>query len=87
MAPLGERLASIESNSSADQPKEAHGRIVVRSARSGAILGQIDPCAACKYSGLAFAPDGRLLRWPAKREDQVLALWGLWARIPSRPPT
>ncbi len=31
-----------------------------------------------------FAPDGRLLRWPAKREDQVLALWGLWARIPSR---
>jgi hypothetical protein len=31
-----------------------------------------------------FAPDGRLLRWPAKREDQVLALWALWAKIPSR---
>jgi hypothetical protein len=31
-----------------------------------------------------FAPDGRLMRWPAKREDQVLALWGLWARVPSR---
>jgi len=31
-----------------------------------------------------FTPDGRLSRWPAKREDQVLALWGLWARIPSR---
>jgi hypothetical protein len=31
-----------------------------------------------------FAADGRLLRWPAKREDQVLALWVLWARIPSR---
>ena len=60
MAPPGDRLASIESNSLADQPKEAHGQIVVRSATSGAILGRIDPCAACKYSGLVFAPDGRL---------------------------
>jgi hypothetical protein len=31
-----------------------------------------------------FGPDGRLSRWPAKRDDQVLALWGLWAQIPSR---
>lgn len=31
-----------------------------------------------------FADDGKLSRWPAKREDQVLALWGLWAQIPSR---
>jgi hypothetical protein len=31
-----------------------------------------------------FTPDGKLSRWPAKREDQVLALWGLWAKIPSR---
>lgn len=31
-----------------------------------------------------FAADGRLLRWPAKRTDQVLALWALWSRLPSR---
>jgi hypothetical protein len=31
-----------------------------------------------------FGPDGRLSRWPARRDDQVLALWALWARIPSR---
>ena len=31
-----------------------------------------------------FSPEGRLLRWPSRREDQVLALWGLWAQIPSR---
>lgn len=31
-----------------------------------------------------FSADGRLARWPARREDQVLALWGLWAKIPSR---
>lgn len=26
--------------------------------------------------------EGRLLRWPARREDQVLALWGLWSKLP-----
>lgn len=26
---------------------------------------------------------GRLARWPAKREDQVLALWGLWSKLPA----
>ena len=31
-----------------------------------------------------FAPDGRLMRWPAKRGDQVLALWALWSRLPAR---
>lgn len=31
-----------------------------------------------------FGPDGRLLRWPAKRTDQVLALWALWSKLPSR---
>jgi dipeptidyl aminopeptidase/acylaminoacyl peptidase len=60
MAPLGDRVASIESNSIANEPKSPHGQIVVRSALSGAIFTRIDPCAACRYSGLAFAPDGRL---------------------------
>lgn len=31
-----------------------------------------------------FDLEGRLIRWPARRADQVLALWGLWASIPSR---
>ena len=31
-----------------------------------------------------FSDDGRLLRWPAKRGDQVLALWVLWSKIPSK---
>jgi hypothetical protein len=26
---------------------------------------------------------GRMTRWPAKREDQVLALWGLWSKLPA----
>jgi len=31
-----------------------------------------------------FGPNGRLLRWPARRGDQVLALWVLWSKIPAR---
>lgn len=31
-----------------------------------------------------FGPEGRLMRWPSKREDQVLALWGLWSKLPAR---
>jgi dipeptidyl aminopeptidase/acylaminoacyl peptidase len=60
LAPGGDRLASIESDSVPDAATRPHGRIVLRSAATGAILQTIDPCAACSYSGLAFAPDGRL---------------------------
>ncbi|WP_309643141.1 DUF2087 domain-containing protein [Phenylobacterium sp.] len=31
-----------------------------------------------------FGPEGRLTRWPAKRSDQLLALWGIWSRVPAR---
>jgi len=31
-----------------------------------------------------FGVEGRLTRWPAKRSDQILALWGLWSRVPAR---
>lgn len=27
--------------------------------------------------------EGRLSRWPSRREDQVLALWGLWSKLPA----
>lgn len=30
-----------------------------------------------------FDPQGRLVRWPARRRQQVLCLWALWARIPA----
>jgi hypothetical protein len=30
-----------------------------------------------------FDADGRLLRWPARRGDQVLALWALWSKLPA----
>lgn len=30
-----------------------------------------------------FDATGRLQRWPTKRSEQLLALWGVWALIPS----
>jgi hypothetical protein len=43
----------------------------------------VDPRTLDRVSR-CFGPDGRLLRWPAKRGDQILALWGLWSKLPSR---
>jgi hypothetical protein len=41
-------------------------------------LRRIQRAARC------FDAEGRLLRWPSRRSDQVLALWGLWASLPAR---
>lgn len=30
-----------------------------------------------------FDEQGRLVRWPARRRQQVLCLWALWARLPA----
>ena len=54
VSPKGEAVASVESDGT------AHGAIVLRRAADGRVLRTIDPCAACSYSGLVFAADGRL---------------------------
>ncbi|WP_444429850.1 DUF2087 domain-containing protein [Rhodobacter capsulatus] len=33
-----------------------------------------------------FDAEGRLSRWPSKRAQQILCLWGLWARLPAATP-
>ncbi len=57
----GARVATVESDVEANAPSLPHGHVVIRSAATGAVLDSIDPCAACIYSGLVFAPDGRLV--------------------------
>jgi dipeptidyl aminopeptidase/acylaminoacyl peptidase len=57
----GARVAAVESDVEADAPKTPHGHIVIRAAATGAVLDSVDPCPACSYSGLTFAPDGRLV--------------------------
>ncbi|HEX5237950.1 MAG TPA: S9 family peptidase [Sphingomicrobium sp.] len=60
LSPSGDRVAAIESDSVADSTATPHGRIVIRSASTGAVLSTLDPCPSCDYSNLTFAPDGRL---------------------------
>ena len=80
LSPGGDRLASVESDAAPNAPSRSHGRIVVRSA-AGPVLSTIDPCAACSYSGLAFAPDGRLLF--LAREHGTTRLMGAAAGAPA----
>src|SRR3954465_9101798 len=61
LSPDGARIAAVESDVEANAPSLPHGHIVIRAAATGAILDSLDPCAACTYSGLTFAPDGRLV--------------------------
>lgn len=54
IAPTGDRVAAVESNT-------GHGVVVLRGVADGRVLGRIDPCATCSYSGLTFAPGGDLV--------------------------
>ena len=55
MAPAGDRIATVETATG-----RSHAAITIRSARDGHVLATLDPCAACSYAGLTFAPDGAL---------------------------
>ena len=54
MSAAGDRVAAVEAG------KQDHAAIVVRDARTGAIVRTIDPCAKCGYAGLTFAPNGAI---------------------------
>ncbi|MEQ7872781.1 S9 family peptidase [Sphingomonas sp. ASV193] len=56
LAPAGDRIATIEGGGRGG----GHGAIRLRAVSDGRSLGTIDPCPACSYADLAFAPDGRL---------------------------
>ena len=61
ISPAGDRVAAIESDAIANSSTNPHERIVIRSAATGNVISTIDPCKSCDYSGLTFAPDGRLV--------------------------
>lgn len=52
--------------------------------RLDAAPGPADPVDHLLVERVArcFDAAGRLVRWPSKPSHQVLALWGLWSRIP-----
>ncbi len=55
IAPAGDRIAAVEPTGAGK-----HDAVIVRAVADGRILATIDPCAACSYASLAFAPDGGL---------------------------
>ena len=57
----GDQVATVESDAIANSATSPHEHIVIRAASTGRVVSTIDPCASCDYSGLTFAPDGRLV--------------------------
>jgi dipeptidyl aminopeptidase/acylaminoacyl peptidase len=60
IAPAGDRVASVESAAEPDAPGVAPTAVVLRAAGDGHVIGRLDPCQGCSYSGLAFGPAGQL---------------------------
>jgi len=66
ISPQGDRIASVD----AVEPLEGgqrggHATIVVRNAKTAEVIDQLDPCGACRYSGLNWSPDGSALAFVA----------------------
>lgn len=61
LSPDAARLAAVEQAKPVGSLDTAHGVVVVRDARTGAVLQRIDPCADCRYSGLTWSASGRVL--------------------------
>jgi len=70
ISPRGEAVAAVESEDNVG----AHGTIVLRRVSDGRVLRVIDPCAACYYSDLVFAADGRLAFLSRDRAAGIVSL-------------
>ena len=79
LSPAGDRIAALESDEMPDSATRPHERIVIRSASTGRVLTTIDPCRTCTYSGLTFAPDGRLAFLERNKGTTQLMLAGTGA--------
>lgn len=68
IAPNGMSLAAVEPLPAAASETEPRGPIIVRRSQDGRVLGRIDPCGRCRYSGLAWSPDGTQIAFVATDE-------------------
>ena len=57
----GDRVAAVESDEQPNSSTRAQEHVLIRDARTGAVVSRLPGCAGCTYSDLTFAPDGRLL--------------------------
>ncbi len=62
LSPSGDRVAAVEAFDPFTPTKtRARGPMVVRSARTGAVLQSYDPCPACRYADPSWSPRGDAL--------------------------
>jgi dipeptidyl aminopeptidase/acylaminoacyl peptidase len=76
LSPAGDRVAAVESDQQANSSTRAQEHVVIRDARTGAVMSRLATCAGCTYSGLAFTPDGRLLTIVEDKSTTRLAIAG-----------
>ena len=61
LSAAGDRIAAVESDAEPNAPQLPAERIVIRNARTGAVLATAPHCTGCRYHDPIFLPDGRLL--------------------------
>ena len=84
LSPDGRRIASVETVREPYATTEQHGAVVIRTS-DGSIVGRLDVCPTCKYSGLIWARDGQRLAFVASA-DGVATLYGAMPRPPGALP-
>ena len=84
LSPDGRKIASVETVRQPYATSEQHGAVVIRS-NDGTILGRLDTCPKCKYSGLDWSADGTRLAFVASA-DGVATLYGATPRLPGAVP-
>jgi dipeptidyl aminopeptidase/acylaminoacyl peptidase len=61
LSAAGDRVAAVESDAEPNSPQRPAERLVIRNARTGAVLATVNQCSGCRYFDPTFVPDGRLL--------------------------
>ena len=84
LSPDGRKIASVETGRQAYATTEQHGMVVIRST-DGTVLGRLDTCPKCKYSGVTWAGDSQRLAFVASA-DGVATLYGAMPRLPGAVP-
>jgi len=84
LSPDGRKIASVETVRRPYATTEQHGAVVIR-ATDGTVLGRLDTCPKCKYSGLNWARDSQRLAFVASA-DGVATLYGAMPRLPGAVP-
>ena len=82
ISPQGDRLASVDTVELPEGQTGAPPRpaLVLRSAKTGEILERIDPCATCRYAGLAWSPGGEAVAFVATDAHAGTAMIDVWSK-------